>query len=362
MAAGDFNEDGRNDLCAASTGEGINVWLGAAVIPSSGMALDVRQIPTTNIETIIEKNDVFTTVEGIPLYRIGAGDELEITLWRGIKGEKETVLVRPDGNISFGFIEDLDVRGLTSIDLDNLLTDSLKAFFKSPKLDVVVKKPNSKFVTMMGAIDTPRPGSTGPGRYVLQGKTTLLEMLNVAGGPTDDANLNLVLIRRKDGRSSSVNLLDAITRGTPDQNIILDDGDFVTISSISKVENRVYVYGEVGKPGMYTFTGQTMQLFDAISQAGGVTPFAREINTKIVRGDISKPTVISVNLKRLIEQGDQTQNLYLANGDLVYVPKSFVGDINKFMQQISPLIRLIITPAIIRDTYLGGQDLRLNLP
>ena len=94
-----------------------------------------------------------------------------------------------------------------------------------------------------------------------------------------------------------------------------------------------------------------MQLFDAIAQAGGVTIFATEQSTKIVRGDITRPEVISADFKKLMEQGDQTQNISLANGDLVYVPRSFVGDVNLFVKRIKPILELILTPARIITDY-----------
>ncbi|MBU0988256.1 MAG: SLBB domain-containing protein, partial [Proteobacteria bacterium] len=106
----------------------------------------------------------------------------------------------------------------------------------------------------------------------------------------------------------------------------------------------------VGQPGAYPFSGSEMRLLDVISQAGGVTIFAHEDSTKIVRGDPTRPEVISADLKKLVEEGDQTQNVALANGDLVYVPRSSIGDINLFAKRIRPLFELILLPTrIITD-------------
>ena len=189
------------------------------------------------------------------------------------------------------------------------------------------------------------------GRYPLTGRVTVLEIVSKSGGLAKDANLSNIRIRRKNGRAFTVDLYKALNQGDISQDIVLDDGDLVFIPIITKEENRVYVFGEVDKPGVYTFTGAEMRLFDAVSQAGGITVFATEASTKIVRGDITRPEVISANLKMIIEEGDQTQNIALANGDLVYVPRSFVGDVNLFVKRIKPLLELIFAPARIVDQY-----------
>ena len=63
-------------------------------------------------------------------------------------------------------------------------------------------------------------------------------------------------MRRKDGRSLNIDLFKVIVQGDRSQDVILDDGDLVIVPSISGVENRVFVFGEVGNPGVYTFPGK----------------------------------------------------------------------------------------------------------
>jgi polysaccharide biosynthesis/export protein len=364
LAAGDLDKDGRDDLCAASFEDGIKVWLGKGGYPAAFGLKNKRfkqEVSSALADT--KGNAVFTSDFGTPEYRIGPDDVLEITFWRGTEGKKEIVTVRSDGKISFGFVEDLRVEGLTSRQLDKLLTTKLSEFIKYPRIDVLVKEYKSKSVTLVGAIVTNPGYRSGPGKYKLTGKTTLLEAVTKAGGPKEDANLNRVSIRRKSGQSFFVDLFKVFTEGDQSQNVVLDDGDLVIIPTISKEENRVYIFGEVKKPGLYTFAGQGMRVFDVISEAGGVTLYAQESSTKVVRGDISRPEVLSADLKSLVEQGDFSQNIQLANGDLVYVPRSFVGDVNRFVKQIEPLMRLILYPALVVNQYgLAGDYLGGDLP
>jgi len=355
MEMSDLNQDGRDDIVVASFGEGVKIWMEKGGFPVPQQIKDVGKPPLSSLGVAAsepEENRVFTSVSGYPEYKIDPGDVLQITIWKGSIGTKESIRVRPDGKISFGFVEDLFVKGLTPTQLDDYLTKNMGKYLKNPRIDVLVTEFNSKFVTLMGAVGG-RLGRSGggPGKYELQGKTRLLEMLSRAGGPTEDANLRDVRIRRKSNEAFSVDLYKAITQGDRSQDIILDDGDLVFIATISKESNRVYVFGEVKSPGIYTFEGSEMRLFDAISQAGGVTVFGIPKSTKIVRGDITRPEVISANLQALVEEGDQTQNVSLANGDLVYVPRSFVGDINIFVQRISPLLKLLFIPTEIQEEF-----------
>ncbi|MEW6670474.1 MAG: FG-GAP-like repeat-containing protein [Thermodesulfobacteriota bacterium] len=365
MVTGDLNGDGRDDLCAASYGQGIKVWLGkGGDVAQTTRKSKGKEAPSSGSfsgELEPMENSVYKIVSDIPEYKIGPGDVIEITLWRGIEKTAEEVTVRPKGTISFGFVEDLDINGLTPSQLDTLLTARLGEFIRQPRIDITVKKFDSKFVTLMGAIAESAHRKSGPGKYELTGKTSVMEMITKVGGPTVDANLNEVSVRRKSGLSIKVDFYKILTQKDLSQNIILDDGDLVFIPTLSKEANRIYVFGEVEKPGVYPFSGTHLSVFDAISLAGGVTVFAKENSTKVVRGDITRPEVLSVNLGNLLEQGDQTQNVALVNKDLVYVPRSFVGDVNRFVKQITPLMRLIIYPAqVINEFGTAGEWLNLS--
>ncbi|MGD8369289.1 MAG: FG-GAP-like repeat-containing protein [Desulfobacterales bacterium] len=356
LVAADVNEDGAKDLVAASFGEGVKVWLGRAEgFSSQAGSIDSRRGPQVlSPGESIEENEVFTTRFGFPEYRLDSGDVLQITFWRGTEGSKEMVTIRPDGKISFGYVEDLYVRGMTPTELDRVLTRRLEAYIRHPRIDVLVDEYNSKSVTILGAVGY-RAG-TGPGQYKLKGKARLSEMLSEAGGPRPDANLRDIRIRRKNNQSITVNLYRAITQGDVSQDIVLDNGDVIYVQALSKESNRVYVFGEVEKPGAYTFEGSEMRVFDAVAQAGGYTVFGKPALTKVVRGDITRPKVIDADLKALVEKGDYTQNVALANGDLVYVPRSAFGDLNQLFKRISPLMRLIIYPAQVVNEYGRAAD------
>ena len=136
----------------------------------------------------------------------------------------------------------------------------------------------------------------------------------------------------------------------------MDDGDLIFFPTLVLEANRVYVFGEVAKPGVIKLPESNMRLFDAISEAGGPTVFALKREARIVRGDVTQPEIISVDIKRLIEEGDQTQNVLLASGDLIYVPRSAFGDVNQFWKRVKPLFELVIAPARIVNEWDEALD------
>jgi protein involved in polysaccharide export with SLBB domain len=360
LAAADLNADDRPDLCAANWGEGVVILNGrSAAPPASAPALRgiAGKTETAAAAALPRENDVFKIVDGTPEYKIGPGDVLEITFWEGNTSTRQDLLVRPNGRISFGLLENLMVSGLTAGELDGLMSAKLGQFFKRPRVDVRVKEHNSKAVRLLGALAKSGQAGTGAGEYKLQGKATVLEMITAVGGPTADADLKSVRIRRKDGETVSLNLYKTIIQGDLTQDMVLNDGDLIYVPTLSKEANRVYVFGEVQKPGAYTFSGSEMRLIDVISEAGGTTPFAYRTDTKVVRGDITQPEILSADLARLIERGDRSQNLLLASGDMVYVPRSGFGDIKLFYDQVRPLLEMVLWPARVVIDWNSAADI-----
>jgi protein involved in polysaccharide export with SLBB domain/outer membrane lipoprotein SlyB len=357
MARADINADGVLDICAANYGEGIQIWAGKAGDAIRARQMEIEQLPAVDRLAVLAaptENEIYTTVDGHVEYRIGAGDLLEITIWEGNTATKEEILVRPDGRISFSFAEDVPANGLTASQLDDVLTKRLQRYVRKPRIDVVVKEFNSKTVTLLGAVAYRNTSGTGPGEYKLSGKTTLLELVTKAGGTVENADLSSIKIRRKSGESITVNLFEAINQGDPSNDFVLDDKDVIFISTLAVDGNRIYVFGEVAQPGAYSFKDPDIRLADVIAEAGGPTVFATASSTKIIRGDITKPEVISANLESLLESGDQSQNVALVDRDMVYVPRSWVGDFRRFSEQLMPFFQLLMGPGQVYRTYKGN--------
>jgi len=371
MALLDLDSDGRHDLSAASNGQGVTIWasqaqtrsLAAVTFRAAGTELPEKGEEPFPVDPT--ENQVFITRGGRPQYKIGPGDLLQISLWKGLEENKHTISVRPDGKITFTFLEDVAVSGLTEQQVDDLITEKLDRFIKQPRVDVRVLEFNSKFVALLGAIsintgvilgpETPSSARTGPGRYSLTGKTTILQALARAGGPTDQANLRQINVRRKNGKAITVNLNKTITQGDLSQNVVLDGGDTVMVPPLAEdPRNRVYVFGEVRNPGVYPTKGD-ITVMEALALSGGFEQRAVLGSAKILRGDMTKPEVIACDINRLLNKGDMSQNIRLQNGDMLYVPKNTIGRISDFLKQIQPILDFIIWPARVYKWYSGDE-------
>lgn len=301
----------------------------------------------------------FTERSGFPEYVMGPGDELELTL-RDIEIVKETVTIRPDGNISFGLVENVTAANLTPTELDELLSRELSRFLRSPKIDVEVVEYNSKVVSLLGSVQSLDRSAerTGQGRYPLKTKTTVLDLILEAGGSAPEAQLDEVQLIRT-GSTYELDIQQALNTGNNEQNVLLQGDDIVIVRGTNLLSKKVVVLGEVERPNVYRFPEQA-RILEAVSQAGGLTPNALRDDVRLIRVDNGTTTMYRMNLARLVNRGDFTQNITLQNDDIIYVPRSFIGDVNDVITKIEPLLNILLLPATYRDLYTTGGGLRLD--
>ena len=303
---------------------------------------------------------VYTEAKGFPEYLIGPDDILEIAL-RDVIVTKETVTVRPDGNISFSLAENVQAAGRTTTELDSALTAALARFLREPKVDIQVSQYKSRMVSVVGAIlsvSTAAGQKTGQGRYPLKGRTTVLDAILEAGGYTSDAQLDQVQLIRG-GRSYRLDLQRVMDTGDLTHNVILQGEDIIIVSGSGRLSKKVIVLGEVVSPNVYMF-GEDASLLEAVSRAGGFTPQALDEDIRVIRGTGRGPQMFTVDFAQIANNFDLQQNVSLQNSDIIYVPRSFMGDVNEVIAKVEPLLNLLLLPASYRDLYSTGGGLRLD--
>jgi protein involved in polysaccharide export with SLBB domain len=358
----DTDSDRRPDLLAASWGEGVKRWAGAAIRGET----QAMGPPRTTLETLFKappepsENSVFKMVNGIPEYRVGFGDVLKITWWRGIESENAEVRVQPDGTVSFGLLDNVPVAGLAQSELNTKLTTELQRYIRNPRIEANVKEFNSKRFALYGAIMVHSIRQSGPGVYALAGRSSVMEMLARYGGPRDDANLRKVTLQRKNGQVFTLDLYKAIVLGDRKQDMLLDDGDVVNVPTVSMRKKRIYVLGEVKQPGLYPYN-EEIDVLEAVMLAGGFTNHAKPAETRIIRGDMSRPEILPVDMRALLKKADHSQNILLASRDVVYVPRTVVGDMQAFIAEISPILNFLLYPATFRSAYMYDDALRFDI-
>lgn len=114
-------------------------------------------------------------------------------------------------------------------------------------------------------------------------------------------------------------------------------------------EKKIIVLGEVQKPGVYNFAAG-MTTVQAVALAGGFKNTAVLSDTRIVRGNLDHPELIQVDLHKTAK-GKDTRDVLLAQNDVIYVPRSTIGDWNNFINlYLRPTLEVISLPITSAST------------
>lgn len=160
-------------------------------------------------------------------YRIVAGDVLDVFVWRN-KDLSMQVTVRPDGWISYPLVSDLHVADSTVMDVQKRLQDALAKFVTSPVVTVVVAKVANLRVSILGKVRQ-------PGRYNLEGPTTVLDVLALAGGLTEYADPDGIYILRRGGTPDGLferiaaRYSSSVSSGKGNTNVNISAGDIIIV-------------------------------------------------------------------------------------------------------------------------------------
>lgn len=159
-----------------------------------------------------------------PDYVIGSGDVLGISVWRD-ENLTRSVVVLPDGKISFPLVGELSAGGKTVSALKREIEGKLARFVTDVGLTVEVKQSNSLFIYVIGRVNS-------PGRQMLVATTNVLQGLAMAGGLNPFADKGDVKIFRQQGEKTAVFSFDynAVAEGRHlETNIELQRGDVILV-------------------------------------------------------------------------------------------------------------------------------------
>lgn len=163
---------------------------------------------------------------GVPEeYQIGAGDVLQIVVWKEPDATVPSVVVRADGKIGLPFVKELEVAGLTPAQAEGALKDRLRPFINDPDVTVIVREVHSKRIYVIGAVKR-------EGIIDLKYPMTILQALSEAGGMTEFAKRKRIyVLRTQNGKQSRMYFnYDAVIRGEQmEQNIQVMPDDTIVV-------------------------------------------------------------------------------------------------------------------------------------
>jgi len=258
---------------------------------------------------------------GENIYRIGAGDVVKITVYDepDISG---TFQVTRDGMISWSWVGDVDVSGLSEAEITSRLKEILtENYIRQPRVDVTVKEYHSQVVYFFGNIRDPGISRLGENRSLL---TNLLQ----AGGPKvwGEGMIGILRTDRGTGEQKQIIVgLQSLLRGEKD--ILLKNEDIITVSAPDAgeafiSENRVYVVGAVNGPGSFPWQ-DNMTALDALMRAGGLSEYASGNSARLVRGKGDQKKEYRIEFDEILD-GDRDKNINLLPGDLIILSESWL--------------------------------------
>lgn len=261
-------------------------------------------------------------------YIIGCGDVLAISFWQD-PSMNFNVTVGEDSTISLPMGSTLKAAGSSPEQLAAAVVARV-ALYNRRITHAVVKVADygSRKVYVMGNVRVPN-------KYTFQVMPNLWEIISEAGGPTENANLgNVMIIRNGKGtgeQTISVDLADILRNKSFHLLPKVEPGDNIYVpavvgnvpgsgmEAVQEQQNVLFIYGEVGHPGVITFNKE-LTLLEALVTAGGPTFQADLSKVRVIRKRGVYSSVMRVDVEAYADER-AAFFLTIKAGDTIFVPR-----------------------------------------
>jgi polysaccharide export outer membrane protein len=241
----------------------------------------VQQVPEELPEKIVPEQR--NPDEILSSYRVGKGDNISLKVF-GEPDFSVTARLSREGSISYPFLGELELAGLTVSQIEQKITSGLKGdYLVDPKVTVTVLEYRQLFVN--GQVQS-------PGGYAFEPGMTVNKAISLAGGFAESASRDEIFVIR-DGSVSA-------TPSPAKLDTYLGPGDILIVKEYQKF----YVNGAVRNPGSYGFI-PNLTVEKAISIAGGLGEYANSWSKiYIIREGDETQTPTRVEMKTAVYPGD----------------------------------------------------------
>ena len=276
-------------------------------------------------------------------YIIGNGDVLQIIVWdhpeltipAGQFRDAETSgqQVGEDGYLYYPYVGMVRAAGMNIPALRDVLTEKLSTYIQDPQLDVRVVGYRSQRVYVVGEVKVPGvlPLNDLP--------LTIADAISLSGGLTPDAHKSGVNVSRE-GKVHEIDLKALYDYADSTQNLTLQHGDIVNV--LDRSQQKVFLMGEIRKPGAVEIINGHLTLSAAIGEAGGVNQVSADSGgIYVIRGTKKdKPEIFHLNAKYatgmlLAERFDMQAQ------DVIFVDTAGVSQWNRVISQLLPSFSVI---------------------
>jgi len=255
-------------------------------------------------------------------YRVGGYDVLDITVYEENDLSRTGVPISADGYISFPMIGRLKADGLTTSEIETVISNKLAQgqFIIGAHVSVTVSEYKSKQFMVLGPVNA-------PGSYPLKARERVIDGISRAGGiVVEQGSHEMMIIRTQNPDTQKeekvvirVDLRALLHEGDQQSNLLLMDRDLLYIPKAK----QFYLIGQVKNPGSFYYTNKDISLVEAISMAGGFTKIAARNRTRIVRVEDGTEKIIVVKVDAITKAGQKAQDISIRPGDIIVVPESY---------------------------------------
>jgi polysaccharide export outer membrane protein len=207
---------------------------------------------------------------------LGPGDVVRVGIYGSPDMGVET-RVSEAGTITFPLLGQVGVGGLAVAAAERKIANLLErgGYLKKPQVNMIITNLASQQVSVLGQVNR-------PGRYPIEGKRKVLDLLAMAGGIGTDGGDVVSLVRTRNGvaQRDTLDVVDMVRKGELAGDIDVTGGDVIYVERAP----RAYIVGEVQRPGPFRIE-RAMTLQQALSAGGGLSPRGSLRGLRITRRD-----------------------------------------------------------------------------
>lgn len=227
---------------------------GAACLAAGCASGGNRIISQIDGEMIRSKGDslLYAPPVGPVGYIIGYGDLLDVVFLYNAEYSRFNIRVLPDGTISFPLAGTIQAAGMSVSQLDSLLTERYSEILVDPDIAVIIKEFQNQNVYVLGEVEL-------PGSYRWERGLTLIGVLSLSRGYTEDARKSNVVVIRRIAENHVIGVEVDIRAILDGSNFALDipvrpfDIVYVPKSRIASTEDFI--------ESMYTIIGRPLDIY-----------------------------------------------------------------------------------------------------
>jgi polysaccharide export outer membrane protein len=207
---------------------------------------------------------------------LGPGDVVKATVYGSPDLATET-RVSEAGSMTFPLLGEVQVGGLTTQQAEKKIGGLLEkgGYLKKAQVNLLITTLASQQVSVLGQVNR-------PGRYPVEGRRKVLDLLAMAGGASAEGSDLVTLVRTRNGATTreTIDIVDMVRKGELNRDYEVAGGDIIFVERAP----RAYITGEVNRPGPFRIE-RAMTVQQALSAGGGLTPRGTQRGLRITRKD-----------------------------------------------------------------------------